>query len=115
MATTASLPVSDITDSLMPPVWMYITCVHTSPCVKTTSFRAYCTSVFATPDESRNAWALNDCGFGVPSDGFLGFMCFDTSGTKDPFVRESRFFSRDANIVALLLLACDFAARSFLF
>src|SRR4030095_2623730 len=38
---------------------MYRTCSHTSPCVKMVAPRAYSTTLFATPDESRNACALN--------------------------------------------------------
>src|SRR5437879_8909336 len=37
---------------------MYRTCSHTSPCVKMLAPRAYSTTLFATPDESRNACAL---------------------------------------------------------
>ena len=37
IATTASLPVFDSTDSLTPPVWMYMTCSQASPWVKMVS------------------------------------------------------------------------------
>ena len=41
MATTASLPVFDSTDSLTPPDWMYRTSSQASPCVKMASPRPY--------------------------------------------------------------------------
>src|SRR5581483_7595181 len=59
IATTASRPVFDTTDSLMPPDWMYMTCSQGSPCVNTASPRPYLAIVFATPDDSRNCWASN--------------------------------------------------------
>ena len=59
IATTASLPAFDSTDSLTPPDWMYMTCSHGSPCVKIVSPRPVLDDVLATPAESRNACALN--------------------------------------------------------
>src|SRR4051794_30948716 len=58
MATTASLPASDMTESLTPPCWMYITLSPASPCAKIDSFRPYSTIFFDSPAESRNAFAL---------------------------------------------------------
>src|SRR5687768_13662068 len=58
MATTASRPVFDSTESFTPPAWMYITCSERSPCVKISSPRLNGTIVFATPGDSRNACTL---------------------------------------------------------
>src|SRR4026209_1380727 len=59
IATTASLPVFESTESFTPPRWMYSTLLQGSPCLKMTSAARYSTIVRATPAESRNAWALN--------------------------------------------------------
>src|SRR5439155_13385401 len=59
IATTASLPVLESTDSFTPPFWMYRTLSHGSPCVKIVSDRQYSTILLATPAESRNASTLN--------------------------------------------------------
>jgi hypothetical protein len=39
IATTASRPTFDNTESFTPPDWMYITLSHRSPCVKIASLR----------------------------------------------------------------------------
>src|SRR4051812_20789048 len=59
IATTASLPVLDSTDSLTPPCWMYRTSSQRSPCEKITSDRLYSTIFFASPAEARKDCALN--------------------------------------------------------
>ena len=59
IATTASRPVFESTESFTPPFWMYSTCSQGSPWVKMTSARRYSTIFLATPAESRKAWALN--------------------------------------------------------
>src|SRR3954470_7628843 len=59
IATTASRPDFESTDSFTPPCWMYMTLSHLSPCEKITSSREKLTILFANPAESRNACALN--------------------------------------------------------
>jgi hypothetical protein len=66
IATTASLPDLDSTDSLMPPDWMYITCPAGSPWVKTAWARLYWTTLRAIPDESRKACASKVFARAVP-------------------------------------------------
>src|SRR5438128_4430263 len=58
---------------------MYMTCSQASPCLKMESPRPYCTVVFVTPAESRNACALNagvlNAGtFATPLEDRLGSM-----------------------------------------
>ena len=55
IATTASLPAFESTDSLTPPRWMYITLSPGSPWEKMTSDGAKFTIFFERPAESRNA------------------------------------------------------------
>src|SRR5206468_13082006 len=75
IATTASLPVFDTTDSLTPPDRMYRTCSQASPCVKIVSPRPYSTTVFRIPDESRKPCALNaGTALVPPRDAFLTSM-----------------------------------------
>ena len=52
IATTASLPVLETTDSFTPPFWMYMTLPQTSPWEKMVSFRLYST-ILVTPAESK--------------------------------------------------------------
>src|SRR3954464_6072664 len=59
IATTASRPDFESTDSFTPSCWMYMTLSHLSPCAKITSSREKLTILFANPAESRNACALN--------------------------------------------------------
>src|SRR3982751_5596765 len=59
IATIASRPDLESTDSFTPPCWMYMTLSHLSPCEKITSSREKLTILFANPAESRNACALN--------------------------------------------------------
>src|SRR4030095_14219216 len=54
---------------------MYMTCSPASPCVKTASPRPYCTMVFGTPADSRNACALNTgVAFAAPLEGFAALL-----------------------------------------
>src|SRR6266702_1577392 len=59
IATTASRPVFELTESFTPPLWIYRTLSHGSPWAKMTSVRRYSTIFLAIPTELRNAWALN--------------------------------------------------------
>src|SRR5438045_2887450 len=59
IATTASLPLFESTDSLTPPCWMYMTLSQPSPWAKMTSERPYSTIVFESPAELRKACTLN--------------------------------------------------------
>src|SRR6266849_5173575 len=59
IATTASRPALERTESFTPPLWIYRTLSHGSPWVKMTSARRYSTIFFAIPAEPRNDWALN--------------------------------------------------------
>ena len=56
MATTASLPVLETTESFTEPFWMYKTSLPMSPWEKMVSFSWNSTMVLATPAESRNPW-----------------------------------------------------------
>src|SRR3984957_20097002 len=57
MATTASLPVLETTDSFTPPLWMYMTLPQASPWEKMGFFLLNSTIFLATPAESRKACA----------------------------------------------------------
>ena len=59
IATTASRPDFESTESFTLPFWTYKTCSHGSPWVKMTSLRRYSTIFLAMPAESRKACALN--------------------------------------------------------
>jgi hypothetical protein len=59
MATTASRPVFERTESFTQPFWMYKTLSQGSPWMKMTSARRYSTIVLAIPAESRNARISN--------------------------------------------------------
>src|ERR1051326_7475110 len=114
MATTASRPDLDSTDSLTPPAWMYMTCSHASPCVKTVSARPYLRNVFATPTESRNACALKGAASPLRPRLFVRiFMNFARpySRLEDFLVREPRLRGRGEDVVFFLLLPRDFALR----
>ena len=62
IATTASLPLVDSTDSFTPPAWMYMTSLQASPCAKITSPRPYLVLERGPPTASRNACALKGGG-----------------------------------------------------
>ena len=53
IATTASFPIRESTESLMAPFWMYLTSLPASPCEKTTPPRRYFTILRAGPVDSR--------------------------------------------------------------
>ena len=83
MATTASLPVLDSTESFTPPVWMYRTASQGSPCVKIGSPRPYAKMFFPKPAASRKLWMLNAIGSlspsGVPFTGSMAETFIDHS------------------------------------
>src|SRR5215210_7590248 len=70
IATTASRPVLDSTDSLTPPLLMYMTCEQASPWVKIVSSRPYSAIFFEKPAESRNVCALKGPPFTAACDRF---------------------------------------------
>src|SRR4051812_38756762 len=74
IATTASRPLFESTESLTPPDWMYMTCRQTSPCVKIVSPRENSTTDFEIFEAERNARVSNKAsGFGVFAAGLAGF------------------------------------------
>ncbi len=83
MATTASFPVFDSTDSLIPPDWMYQTWSQASPWVKTVSPRWYCMTVLAIPVESRNPWTLNSHAFSIVAFDFTFLTRIPSGGRRD--------------------------------
>src|SRR5580698_4195306 len=58
IATTASFPEEETTDSFTPPFWMYMTLLEVSPWEKTVAFLLNSTIARATPAESRKACTL---------------------------------------------------------
>src|SRR5438093_3444358 len=91
IATTASLPVFDSTDSFTPPLRTYSTCSQRSPWVKIGSPRRYVTLFFAFPAESRNA-SVSNAGSVLAAawETFLGSMArkLDSNQPADVFTSE---------------------------
>src|SRR5689334_22556720 len=91
MATTASLPMRESTDSLIAPFWMYLTSLQGSPCEKTTSPRWYFTTFRAGPVDSRYVSTSNRRRVFGPTGRVLDFISdvsdYRTVGLARPGLR----------------------------
>ena len=105
MATTASLPVFETTDSFMPPLWMYVTLPQASPWEKMVSFLLNSTIFRATPGESRKACASES----------IAFACCTLLALRRFHSHILQFFAPDGTAAGATLRLCKSLASSSLY